>query len=86
MTLPKRGAAEYRALCEALESSNPSCLSDWRYTVDPDDLDNTEEALMRTACRQCPLIEMCSSYAVTARPSGGFWAGRYWGRKERTSA
>lgn len=85
MTLPKRGAAEYRALCEALEGTNPACLNDWRFTVDPDDLDDDEKALMRDKCSQCPLIEMCTLYATTARPNGGFWAGRYWGRKERSN-
>lgn len=85
MTLPKRGAAEYRALTRAFDNANPACLNDWRYTVDPDDLDDDEKVTMHNVCRQCPLIDACRIYAATARPSGGFWAGRYWGRKERSS-
>ncbi len=84
MTRPKRGDAEYRALTEALAHTNPSCLNDWRFTIDAEHLDDDEKTRMRNTCRQCPLLDTCGIYAATARPSGGFWAGRYWGRKERS--
>lgn len=83
MTTPKRGDAEYRTLTEALDRKKPSCLNDWRFTVDAEDLDDDDKAQMHNLCRSCPLIEMCTLYATTARPRGGFWAGRYWGRKEK---
>lgn len=84
MTLPKRGEAEYRALTRALDDTNPACLNDWRFTIDADDIDDDEKSQMHGMCRQCPLLDTCRVYAATARPNGGFWAGRYWGRKERS--
>ena len=84
MTRPKAGEAEYRDLYAALEKTNPACSNDWRFTVDAERLDDDEKTLMHNMCRSCPLLDTCRIYAATARPSGGFWGGRYWGRKERS--
>lgn len=84
MRRTKTGDLEYRDLSEALTHTNPACNNDWRFTLDADDLDDDEKTQMHNICRRCPLLDTCRIYAVTARPGGGFWAGRYWGRKERT--
>lgn len=86
MTAPKRGDAEYRTLCNALKTTTPPCSNDWRYTLDAEALNDDEKAQMHNVCQDCPLNELCRTYAKAARPSGGYWAGRYWGRKERNPA
>lgn len=84
MTASIRGSAEYRALTGALEHTKPACLNDWRFTIDAVDLHHVDKAQMRNVCRRCPLTDLCRTYATIARPKAGMWAGRHWGRIERS--
>lgn len=84
MTKPITGESEYRALVHAYQHVDPDCLDDARFTADVEDLDDDDKAVMRDICHACPLLGLCTAYARTARPKGGYWAGKHWGRKERT--
>lgn len=78
------GKAEYRALTDALDEIRPACHDDWRFIQERQEIDDDDLAQMRRLCRTCPLAAVCSAYAEKARPAAGMWAGRYWGRKERS--
>ncbi|WP_194763965.1 WhiB family transcriptional regulator [Microbacterium sp. UFMG61] len=84
MTRAGSGHAEYLALSKALDDVTPACSNDWRYIQDREVLDPDDVAAMQRACRACPVQSLCRTYGDAARPSAGMWAGRFWGRKERT--
>lgn len=83
---PTAGAAEFRALTDALERITPPCHGDDRFTADRADISNADEVAMRRTCTGCPLLTECRSYASQTAPAAGFWAGRYWHRTSRTEA
>lgn len=84
MTRSVKGAAEYLALSRALDEASPPCSNDGRYIRDRDDLNPEDVSIMRLACSGCPVQHLCRTYGEAARPSAGMWAGRFWGRKERS--
>jgi hypothetical protein len=84
MTRSEKGQEEYRALTDALHDVTPPCSPDWRFVQERDQVDEQDLIAMRLACARCPLSDLCRSYADAARPSAGMWAGRYWGRRERS--
>lgn len=87
MRTQERGTQQYAALVAAYEHTKPACADDPRYIQDREDVDTTEQKDMTRICRtQCPLFDLCDAYATAAKPNGGMWAGRYCGRKERTTA
>jgi hypothetical protein len=65
----------YRALLSAMEDLEPVCLGDDRF-ID----DDTRADQVKALCSDCPLNSSCAEYARTARPRGGIWAGKRWGR------
>lgn len=79
-----RGAVEYKALVDAMDTNRPACLNDWRFIQERQEIDPAEHAVMRRICRRCPISIACIEYARKGRPPPGMWAGRYWGRTERT--
>lgn len=80
----ERGIAEYSALVNAMSHTQPACANDPRFILEPAQLDDANKTALKVICRWCPLADRCGAYARKARPSGGFWAGRYWGRIERS--
>lgn len=75
------GTNEYAALLTAMETTDPLCLDDDRFTAERHDLHPQELVHLRGTCRTCPLFDPCTTYATTARPPHGLWAGRYYPRK-----
>lgn len=70
--IPAAAAAEWRELVWAAEAVTPPCRRDpdlW--------FSETREAqeLAADACRTCPLLDRCLSYAVAARERHGVWGG-----------
>lgn len=86
MARTDRGSDAYNALLAAMDKARASCVGDWRFIQERNDLDADQPAEMARICRSCPVSPACLSYARRAAPSGGFWAGRYWGRAERRNA
>lgn len=75
---------ELEALVNAMDEHRPACRGDERFTLDREHVTDSMSADMSAICASCPLRAACEQYAAAERPTGGFWAGRYWGRKERT--
>lgn len=77
------GAREWADLNAALERETPACDQDARFLAD----EPSDEALtdMRRLCRECPLFQACDRYARTAKPTGGFWAGKQYRGRVRAS-
>lgn len=86
MTRAEKGQEEYRALTEALRDLTPACSLDRRFVQERNQVDEQNLIAMRRSCAQCPLAVLCRSYAESARPPAGMWAGRFWGRRERSAA
>lgn len=84
MTVRTRGTEEYRELSDAMTETSTPCNGDWRFIQERDQIDDAGLIEMRRGCARCPLQPLCRTYADAARPSAGMWAGRYWGRKERS--
>lgn len=78
MTGKVRAADAWAALISGMEESRPSCRGDQRFTHDRDQLTDGDLEAMEATCWRCPLRTTCLAFAVVERPSGGFWAGRYW--------
>lgn len=78
------GEAEYAELVAAFDHARPACRDDWRYIQEREEIDGDDLDQMSLTCRtRCTLFELCDEYARAAKPTGGMWAGRYWGRKGR---
>lgn len=72
---PFVGQAEHAALVRAMEDEPPACDGLEVFTADRfDDPEQTE--MMRGICRSCPLLELCTAFAIAGRPSAGMWAGK----------
>lgn len=72
----------WQALSNALEDQVPPCAGKAMFTADRPTAD--EQGACAFICAACPLLALCGTYAATAKPSVGFWAGRQHGRKPRT--
>lgn len=69
--------AAWSQLVEAMEDTEPACLDDTRFTLDVDDLHPQERRHLREICEtRCQLLDQCDTYAQTARPRAGIWAGK----------
>lgn len=66
--------AEYATLQDALQFYTPPCAGDDRYTAD--ELDEAARAELSAGCDLCNIRPLCRAYAQSARPKGGFWAGK----------
>lgn len=73
----------YRALTDAIEHTPPACLGDNRYTQNREYLSDDTQRDMSAKCATCRAFTHCDKYATAERPTGGYWAGRYYGKKER---
>ena len=71
---PSPGAAEYTALTDALTHYQPPCTEDDRYTADQHD--DATLAELATGCDLCHISGLCRAYAIAAKPTAGYWAGR----------
>lgn len=85
MSRPDKGAAEYSALSDSLRRVASPCINDERFVQEREQLDEVDIKDMRRMCSQCPASLACGAYANVARPSAGMWAGRFWGRRERST-
>jgi hypothetical protein len=86
MTRATTGVKEYQTLSDALIDTTVPCGDDGRFVQERDQIGTAELNAMKNACTQCPLLSLCHDYAKAARPPAGMWAGRFWGRAERTTA
>ena len=68
------GAAEFRALTDAMDHHRPACRGDERYVLD--DPTTEQKSEMDALCATCPLLEPCRTYATAAKPRGGHWPRR----------
>lgn len=74
-SLPEfRGQAEHAALVRAMEHEPPGC--DGLETFTRDHFTDPEETeMMRSICRECPLLVLCEAFALAGGPTAGMWAG-----------
>lgn len=77
----QRGVAEYATLQDALTGYTPPCHGDDRYTADQHD--DATLAELSAGCDLCSIRPLCRAYANTARPKGGFWAGKRYSNNPR---
>lgn len=68
------GQAEHAALMAAMEQEAPGCDGLDVFTADRYD-DPKQTEMMRGVCRACPLLELCTAFAIAGRPTAGMWAG-----------
>ena len=76
-----KGANAWNELQEALQEHTPVCedndlfISDW-----------FPAEAAKTLCKTCPVYAQCKTYATTAKPLGGIWAGiRYNSKGQQVS-
>ncbi|WP_127475050.1 WhiB family transcriptional regulator [Microbacterium sulfonylureivorans] len=77
------GIEEYAALLAAMDKTEPVCMGDDLFIRDREDVTPEEQEDMRQTCAQCPLYDLCRAYGEAAHPTGGYWAGRYYGSATR---
>ena len=75
------GTVEYAALHDALTRYTPPCSDDARYITD--NVDDATLAELSAGCDLCDIRPLCRAYANTARPKGGFWAGKRYSNNPR---
>jgi hypothetical protein len=68
----------WQALGKALEDVTVPCAGDPLFTMDSPTKDAQE--FMASLCAACPVLELCGTYAATAKPAAGFWAGKLRGK------
>lgn len=66
------------ALSAALLTTTPACQGDDRFIADDQDADE-----LAHICAACPMYTICATYARTARPPAGIWAGRRYNKPLR---
>lgn len=69
-----RASESYERLSLAGVDTDPACQNDDRFTAD--DLGTADMADLAAICDTCALFAPCQTYATTARPRSGFWAGK----------
>jgi hypothetical protein len=79
-TAPKPADDGLDALTHAARDTTPACDDDPRFTAERHELPAPALIAMRGICRNCPLYDLCNTYATTARPAAGFWAGAHYGK------
>jgi len=71
----------YRNLILHVTEHPPPCRDDWRFTADWEDLTDGEIAELGAICNnRCESLARCRIFAARERPTGGFWAGRFYTR------
>jgi hypothetical protein len=76
-----KGATEYAALVEAMETVRPACRDYELFTADT--TDEAQQALAARLCAACPLRDLCRDYAEASKPTAGIWAGIPYPRRGR---
>jgi hypothetical protein len=61
-----------------MRTTTPACAGDARYVRESAELSGDDLAAMRERCGGCPLLLARVGFAHVQRPSGGFWAGRFY--------
>lgn len=84
MGVSNRALPHWEALVTAMDEHRPACRGDERFTLDRENVTEADLTAMHGICGSCPIRALCNAYAAADKPSGGYWAGRYWGRKERS--
>lgn len=79
-TAPKHADDTLDALTYAARDTTPACTGDARFTAERHETPPSDLVTMRGICRTCPLYDLCNTYATTARPAAGFWAGAFYGK------
>lgn len=69
------------ALNAAMEDDAPLCEGQALFTTDG--LNNEDRAVCASICVRCPVADLCNAYAMAAKMTSGFWAGRYYSPKAR---
>jgi hypothetical protein len=78
-----KGATEYAALVEAMETVRPACRDYELFTADT--TDEAQRDLAQRLCASCPLVDACRAYAEASKPTVGIWAGIPYPRRGRTT-
>lgn len=73
-------------LAHRMQTVDPACAGDDRFTADAPDLPPGAVDLMTRLCRGCPLFEPCALVAKTSKPAAGFWAGKHYTARTRPDA
>jgi transposase len=76
-----KGATEYAALVESMETVRPACRDYDLFTADQTDA--AQQALAARLCAACPLRDLCRDYAEASKPTAGIWAGIPYPRRGR---
>ena len=76
-----RETVAYAVLLDAIDAETPPCSGDARYTADI--LSHDDTATLQLVCSTCPVLRLCRTYALAARPPAGVWAGERWAEKKR---
>lgn len=78
-----KAGAKLETLTRAGRQARPACEGDEMFIAEKGTLSTADYSRMRKLCRKCPLFELCTDYARTAKPDAGFWAGIPYGKPER---
>lgn len=74
----------HERLIEGMVERTPGCDGIDAFTADH--LTRDEIAMLEPICAACDLQLLCRRYVDLERPPVGFWAGRYYGPKNRPSS
>ncbi|TQK19109.1 transcription factor WhiB [Microbacterium sp. SLBN-154] len=78
----QRADKAHERLLEGMVERTPGCKGIDAFTADR--LTRDDIAALKPICTACDLRLLCAAYADAARPRVGFWAGRYYGPKNRS--
>lgn len=73
--VPEHARPEWQALCEALESSPVPIPCQGTRSREWLDTSRAATTYAATACLDCPAMQACAAYALTAREESGVWGG-----------
>jgi len=73
----------YDALHRAMSTTAPGCAGLDLFTAD--DLTKADIAVLVPICEACPINSLCRDYATAARPPAGFWAGKKYTTRPKTT-
>jgi len=73
----------YDALHRAMSTTTPACAGLDLFTSD--DLTKADIAVLASICDSCELFTLCRGYASVSRPPAGFWAGKKYTTRPKTT-
>lgn len=74
----------HERLIEGMIDRTPGCLGIDAFTADHLTRDDVD--LLQPICAACDLQLLCRRFVELERPKVGYWAGRYYGPKNRPKA